>query len=279
MTAIEAVSPPDIGSKQAIASARRPFVLLRHQVRFDLLSLVRNRQARFFTLAMPVGFLLLFCAIFGNGLLHGGGLSVKSSTYYVASLTAFGIIDAAFMSMAIAIVDARESGIIRRRQATPQPAWVIVAGRAVTTLLTALSTAALLLVIGRVAFGASTPLAGLPALLTSVVLGCVTFCALGFALTGVIRSVQSAQPVVMGVAMPLFFISGIFIPWTIIPRWLQHIAAVFPVRPLASALLAPFIAHGGQSTWNGGDLLVIAAWGVGGLVVALRTFKWAPQDT
>jgi ABC-2 type transport system permease protein len=279
VTAIEAVSPPDIGSKQAIASARRPFVLLRHQVRFDLLSLVRNRQARFFTLAMPVGFLLLFCAIFGNGLLHGGGLSVKSSTYYVASLTAFGIIDAAFMSMAIAIVDARESGIIRRRQATPQPAWVIVAGRAVTTLLTALSTAALLLVIGRVAFGASTPLAGLPALLTSVVLGCVTFCALGFALTGVIRSVQSAQPVVMGVAMPLFFISGIFIPWTIIPRWLQHIAAVFPVRPLASALLAPFIAHGGQSTWNGGDLLVIAAWGVGGLVVALRTFKWAPQDT
>ncbi len=279
MTATDALLPAEATNRVSTAPPRRPLALLRHQVRFDLLSMARNRQARFFTLAMPVGFLLLFCAIFGNGMLHGGGLTVRSSTYYVASLTAFGIIDAAFMSLAIYIVDARESGVMRRRQATPQPPWVIVAGSAITTLLAAASTAALLLIIGRLAFGASTPLAGLPALCATVVVGCLAFCALGFALTGMIRSVQSAQPVVMGVAMPLFFISGIFIPWTIIPHWLQHVAEVFPVRPLAASLLAPFIAHGGQSSWNGTDLLVVAAWGVAGLIVALRTFRWAPQDT
>jgi len=265
-------------SEPSLLAAQRPVTLLRHQVRFDLKAMSRNREARFFMMAMPVGFLILFCAIFGNGMLHGGGVSVRSSTYYVAGLTTFGIVDAAFMALVISLVETRESGILRRRQATPQPSWVIVAGRAVTTVLTAMSTAVVLLILGRVIYGASTPLGGLPALFTTVVIGCVAFCFLGFALTGVIRSVQSAQPMAMAAAMPLFFISGVFVPWVFIPHWLQHVAGVFPIRPLLSAILTPFISHGGQTTWSVGNLLIVAGWGVGGLVLALRLFKWSPQD-
>jgi ABC-2 type transport system permease protein len=264
--------------RHPLASRQRPLHLLRHQIRYDFLSLVRNRQAQFFMMAMPVGFLLLFCAIFGNGLLHGDGLTVRASTYYVASLTVFGIVNAAFMSLVIVTVETRESGILRRRQATPQPAWVIVAGRAVTTIVTAAVTAAVLLLIGRVVYGASIPLDGLPALATTVIVGCVAFCFLGFAVSGLVRSLQAAQPAAMAVAMPLFFISGVFIPWIIIPHWLQHVAAAFPVRPLVSAVLAPFITHAGQTPWSGTDLLIVVAWGLGGLILALRTFKWAPQD-
>ncbi len=249
-----------------------------HQIRYDLLSTVRNRQAQFFTMAMPVGFLLLFCAIFGNGWLGYHADRVRASTYYVANLTTFGIVDIACMSMAIILVTSRESGVLRRRQATPQPAWVILIGRAVTVLVMSISTACLLLAIGRLAFGASIPLNGVPSLLVSVVVGSITFCCIGFALTSVITSVQSAQPTVMGVTMPLFFISGVFIPWVIIPHWLQHVAAVFPMRHLSLSLLAPFISHTGQSSWSPGDLLLTGAWGVGGLIVALATFKWAPQD-
>jgi ABC-2 type transport system permease protein len=135
--------------------------LVAHQVKFDLLSLVRNRQARFFTIAMPVGFLLLFCAIFGNGLIKDNGESVRTATYYVANLTTFVIVDAACMSLAIALVDSRKTGTIRRRQATPQPSWIIVIGRAVTTILMATITGVVLLTMGRLAFGASTPLADL----------------------------------------------------------------------------------------------------------------------
>ncbi|HVA09409.1 MAG TPA: ABC transporter permease [Acidimicrobiales bacterium] len=258
---------------------RTPLTLLRHQMKFELLSLVRNRQARFFTLAMPVGFLVLFCAIFGNGVLHGAGqANVRSSTYYVANLTTFGIVDVAFMSLVAVLVDTRESGVLRRRQATPQPAWVIVAGRAIITLLVASLIGVLLLLIGRVAYGASVPLAGVPSLLVSVVVASVAFVSLGFAISGIVRSVQSVQPTVMGVAMPLFFISGIFIPWVIIPTWLRHVAAVFPMRHLSTAILTPFTSYGGQSTWSGTDLLIVATWGAAGLIVALRTFKWAPQD-
>ncbi|HUC06384.1 MAG TPA: ABC transporter permease [Acidimicrobiales bacterium] len=252
--------------------------LVRHQVRFDMLSLVRNPQARFFTLAMPLGFLILFCAIFGNGMITGDGLSVHASTYYVANLTAFGIVDVACMSLAVGLVDLREAGILRRRQATPQPSWVIVSSRALTATLTSVVTGVVLLGVGRLAYGASVPIGSVPALAVAVAVGSVMFCCLGFALTGFVRSVQATQPVVMSVTMPLFFISGVFIPWVIIPHWLQHVAVVFPVRHLASALLSPITTHAGASPWNISDLAVLAAWALGSFLVAVRTFSWAPRD-
>jgi ABC-2 type transport system permease protein len=262
----------------AVRDTRHVLRLVVHQVKFDLLSLVRNREARFFTIAMPIGFLLLFCAIFGNGFISGDGEHVRASTYYVANLTAFGIVDIACMSLAIALVESRETGLLRRRQATPQPAWIIVMSRAVTSLMTAMVAGTLLLTIGRLAFGASVPLDGIPSLAVSVIVGSIVFCCMGFALTGAISSVQSAQPVVMGIILPLFFISGVFIPWVVIPHWLQHVAAIFPVRHLSLALLAPFTSHGGQSTWSGGDLFVVAAWGVGAFALALKSFTWSPKD-
>ena len=37
-----------------------------HQSRYDLLAFVRNRQAQFFTLALPVLFLVIFASVFGG---------------------------------------------------------------------------------------------------------------------------------------------------------------------------------------------------------------------
>jgi ABC-2 type transport system permease protein len=263
----------------SVALPRRPVPLVWHQVRFDLLALTRNRQARFYTIAMPVGFLFLFVAIFGNGLVHLDGERVRLSTYYVANLTAFGIVDSAFMALTIGLVEARETGVLRRRQATPQPAWVVLAARALTSLLTAACIATLLLALGRVAYGASVPLGSLPALAVGVAAGCLTGCMLAFAAATVIRSVQAAQPVVMAMALPLFFISGVFVPWSYVPPWLREVAAVFPVRHLAQMLLTPFIHGPGGSPWSPLDLAIVGAWGVGGLVVALQRFRWSPQDT
>lgn len=250
--------------------------LVAHQVRFDLRSFVRNRQARFYTFALPVLFLILFVAIFGNGMLGAGSTPhLHMSTYYVANLTAFGIVDAGFMSLAIGLVEARETGVLRRRQATPLPPWVVLVARAVTGLVGTLVMGGLLLLIGRVAYGASVPLHALPALALAVATGSVSGCALGFAATRLVRSSQAAQPVVMALALPLFFISGVFVPWAFIPHWLRVVAQVFPVRHLALCILTPFTSGG--SPWSWGDLAVVAGWGVGGVLLAVRRFHWAPR--
>ena len=76
--------------------------------------------------------------------------------------------------------------------------------------------------------------------------------------------------------LPLYFISGVFVAVSTLPRWIVDVADVFPVRHLAAALLTAYNPH----TRGGGlaltDLLVIAAWGAGGLLVALRRFSWLP---
>ena len=252
--------------------------MVAHQVRYDVLAVVRNRAAQGFVFAMPVSFLVLFVAIFGNGNMNITGQRIPGSTYYVAALTVFAIVDVAFMSLVIILVEARENGVLRRRRATPQPAWTVIAGRGVVTLATATAIAALLLALGRVAYGASVPLAALPALVASVALGVVVFTCLGFALAGLVRSFQAAQPVVMALALPLTFISGVFIPWAFVPHWLQHVSEVFPVRPLVVSVLDPYLARGHASPWDPAALAVSAAWGVLGAAVAVRSFRWSPRN-
>jgi len=100
------------------------------QVRYDGLTFLRNRQRRFFTLALPVLFLILLCSIFGNGTVRVPGGTIKESTYYVPGLVALGVIQASFMSLVISVTTQRESGILKRRRSTPVPAWVLIVSRA-----------------------------------------------------------------------------------------------------------------------------------------------------
>ena len=257
---------------------RTPLFLVAHQFRYTMKIFWRNRQARFFTLALPVGMLTLFVAIFGQDNYAMSGNGVKGSTYYLANLVGFGTVDAAMMSMAVGIVMTRESGILKRRRATPLPAWVIIVSQALTGIVTSLVLAALLLVVGRVAYSVSIPLHSLAALALAISVGTFAFCALGFAASGLIRNVDAAQPVMMAVTLPLFFISGIFVPWPFIPNWLRSIANLFPVRHMATAVLAPLVPGSG-GTVRTADLLVTALWGAAALVVAARTFRWTPNRT
>ena len=76
--------------------------------------------------------------------------------------------------------------------------------------------------------------------------------------------------------LPLYFISGVFVAVTVLPSWLVNVADVFPVRHLADALLVAYNPHTSGSGFATGDLLVVAAWGVAGLLVAVRRFSWLP---
>ena len=256
---------------------RARYRLLAHQFRYDLMVTFRNRQARVFTLATPVGLMVLFASIFGNQWIAVGHTRVRQSTYYVANLVAFAVVDAAFMTLAITLVFQREQGILKRRRATPEPAWVLVTSRALTGAVTSVLLAATLLVFGRVFYGASVPARMLPALVLAVVVGTVSMCSLGFAAATVVTRAESAQPLVTAATMPLFFASGVFIPWVLIPHWLRVVAVVAPVRHLSAALLLPFSRPAG-SALAPRDLLIVVAWGMAGLVLASRRFSWAPHE-
>jgi ABC-2 type transport system permease protein len=249
-----------------------------HQFRFDLLAFFRNPQSRFFTLALPVLFLLIFGSVFG-GSSHSvrvSGGTIPTSAYYVPNIITLGIIAAAFVNLVISVTAQRETGVLKRRRATPVPATAIIVGRSLTAVVVALFTTAILLVLGWIFFKAHVPARGGPALLVAVIVGTVSFGCIGYALASVIRNEDAAQPITQAVVLPLYFISGVFVAVTTLPHWLVDIADVFPVRHLAAALLAAYNPHSNGAGFAGWDLLIVAAWGVAGLVIALKRFSWLP---
>ncbi|HXY28499.1 MAG TPA: hypothetical protein VEH82_09500, partial [Acidimicrobiales bacterium] len=69
-------------------------------------------------------------------------------------------------------------------------------------------------------------------------------------------------------------LSGIFIPFgNSTPSWVQWVARIFPVRHFAQGMLAGFV--GTPFRWS--DVLVVAAWGLAGLVLSVRYFAWEPR--
>jgi ABC-2 type transport system permease protein len=262
---------------RATGTERRLPGLIAHEFGSDLRCFRRNIQSVFFTLVLPVLFLVILASVFRHATVKVPGGSMNESAYYVPGITAFGLIAAAFSNLTVTAVRNRESGIYKRRRATPLPASAVIAGRALVAILTALAISALLLVIGWAAYGANIPSRTAPAFVVDVVAGAAVFCCLGFAVASLIRTVDAAQPVVQAIVLPLSFISGVFIATSELPAWLADIGKVFPVEHLVAALLAAYSPHTTGSGFRWADLAVLAAWGAAGLVVAVRRFTWLPR--
>ncbi len=249
--------------------------LVVHRLRYELVKFWRDPQAVFFTIALPVVFLVIFAAIFGNETLDERS-GLKVSTYYVPGIIALGVMSAAFVALAIALVEQRERGILKRLRATPLPAGAFIASRAaVAVLLTAL-IAVVLTLIGWVLYGVTIPSDRAPGLLLTLAVGTATFCCLGFALSGLVRSANAAPAVANMVTLPLQMISGIYFPADHNPDAVLAVAKVFPVYHLAQGLLEGFDPNGAAGGIDPTAIAVLAAWGVLGAAVAVRTFRWEP---
>jgi len=128
---------------------------------------------------------------------------------------------------------------------------------------------------GRTLYHADIP-TGITLLRFLIVLlvGAAAFCALGFAITAVIPNADASPAIVNATILPLLFLSGIFIPFgNNTPSWILWIARIFPVKHFADGMQAGFI--GTPFHWT--DVLVVAAWGLAGLLFATRYFSWEPR--
>jgi ABC-2 type transport system permease protein len=250
--------------------------LVLHQWRYDMVGFWRNPQSRFFTVALPIIFLVIFVSVFGNNTLKN---DVKASNYYVPGISALAVIASSFINLVIAITAQRESGVLNRRRATPVPASVLIAGRTLTAVVVSLAVMTVLLLIGRLAYGVKLPTHTIPGVALTAVVGSIAFCCLGYAVSTTINSEEGAQPMVQAIMLPLYFISGVFIPNVNLPSWLRDVAKFFPVQHLAAGLHQAFDPNvsGSGIVWS--DLGVIALWGAAGLALALLRFSWTPSAT
>jgi ABC-2 type transport system permease protein len=266
---------PTPARKRPTAAARGPFALVLHQALYDFRGFLRNKQARFFTLALPLLFLVVFVSVFGSDKI--GPTNVAARTYYVPGISALAVIAASFVNLVITITVLREEGILKRRRATPVPAWTLIVGRTLMAIAVSLISMVVLMIVGRFAYGVRLPTRTIPGIALTSVLGSISFCALAYAFSTVIENEDAAQPMVQAIMLPLYFISGVFIPAVNLPNWLKHVAQVFPVEHLSDGLHHAFAptTTGVGIVWS--DIGVLAVWGVIGIGFALWRYSWLPK--
>ncbi len=101
-----------------------------------------------------------------------GGV-IHTSVYYVPGIIALGVIQAAVSNLGVSVTTQRESGILKRRRATPVSAGVLITSRALTAATVALAMTGVLAAIGWFAYGAHIPAGHAAALIVTVLAGAV----------------------------------------------------------------------------------------------------------
>jgi ABC-2 type transport system permease protein len=246
--------------------------LVWHQFRFDQKIFWRNPASVFFTVMLPVFFLVIFQLLFGDQTVSGR--HIKVSTYYVPAIITLGVISATAVNLAINLTREREAGLMKRARGTPLPAWVFIAGRIGNALVVATIMLVLVGALGRIAYGVAVPWSQAGAVLATLVIGAASFCAMGIALTTIIPSFDAAPAITQAVFLPLYFLSGVFIPDDQIPSGVLHFAGIFPIRHFFLSFIDAWVPSEGG--FDPGDLAVVALWGAIALAIAVRRFRWAP---
>lgn len=255
------------------------------QFRFTNKAFWRNPASAFFTFAFPLMFLVIFTSLLGGGEEPIGGYELDTTTYYVGAMAAFGVISACFTNIAIQTTFNRDAGILKRLRGTPLPAGAYMGARVLHAMVVGAILVVITLSFGKLAYGSPLP-TGTPLMefIVSFLVGSLAFAALALALTAAIPNADAAPPVVNAAILPLLFLSGIFIPLNDqAPTWMTAIAEIFPVKHFADAMRAGFL---GNLEFPSGtrvfvfdwvDVLIVAAWGVVGLLLAARFFSWEPR--
>lgn len=249
-------------------------VLTLSQLRYVNKAYWRSPAAAFFALVYPLMFLVIFTSIFRNVSIRFDGRLVNEATFYVPAMVALAVITVCFNNVAAAVTFQRESGVLKRIDGTPVPRVSFFGARIVHAVLVSALLVVITSAFGRAFYHVDIPTGiTLLRMLVMLAVGAAAFCALGFAVSAVIPTADAALPIVNVIILPLLFLSGVFIPLTNPPAWMLWVGRIFPVRHFLAGMQAGFLGVSYQWT----DVLVVALWGAGGVLFAIRFFRWEPR--
>jgi ABC-2 type transport system permease protein len=270
MSTVAGVRPPPV-----LAAGRPgPGRLLVDQSTYAGRELWRSRVALIFTFLLPLVWLVLIGIMAGNDAVDST-TGVRVMQFVTPTAAVIGMLFAAYPPTAYSLGQAREQGILKRLAGTPLPSWAYLVGRAAAAFLLALAAVVVMLLVGVIAYDVQVIWRTLPATIVTVSVGIVSFTMLGLAVGAIAPSASAAQSIATGTAVAAAFASGLFTIGLQIPEWLDALAGLLPVQPLATALknqFNPFLEGNG---WDLEALAMMAAWGVAGLLVAV----WALRRT
>ena len=243
----------------------------------------RDKMAVAFIFGLPPILLVLLGSIFGN---QAAAQGVTVGQLFTAGMIAGGIMSTSFQYLAIAIATERENGMLKRLSGTPMPRMAYFAGKVVQVLVCTVAETVLLMAVGMLFYHLHLPTE--PGRWWTFawvfVLGTAACSLLGIAASSVPRSASSAMPVITLPFTVLQFISGVYVPFTVVPAWMRVVASFFPLKWMAQGMRSVFLPEQAAAlepagSWEHGlTALVLAVWIAAGLVLCAKTFRWQSRS-
>jgi ABC-2 type transport system permease protein len=244
-------------------SPRRTYAL---EAKYEFLKLLRMPGYAIPSIAFPAVFYLLFGVIFGRGTVGG----VTMPTYLIATYGAFGVIGAALFGFGVGVAVERGQGWLMLKRASPMPPMAFFVAKLVMCAIFATAVVGVLAVLG-VTFGnvRMAPAVWLR-LGSTLILGAVPFCALGLGM-GYLVGPNAAPPIVNLIYLPMSFLSGLWIPFEMLPAAVKAIAPFLPAFHLGQLALGAIGAGAGAPAWS--HVAALGGFTLLGLGVALWAYR------
>ncbi|MEV5310495.1 ABC transporter permease [Streptomyces sp. NPDC052610] len=230
---------------------------------------LRSRFAMLFGAFMPLLYLLFF-----GPLLTGLPLGGQGSSWQVLvpgllmQLGLFGALFAGFM-----ILVEKGEGVVERMRVTPVNRLALLLGRVLRDA-TVFVFQAVLLVLAALLMGLRAPLAGVLIGFGFVALLTVSLASLSYALAMRMRAPQEFGPLINAVSMPSMLLSGLMLPMSLGPAWLDVLSHCVPFRYLVDAMRDAYVGHYTTADMLYGTLVAVGL-AVLSVTVGTRVFRTA----
>ncbi|MFJ5996193.1 ABC transporter permease [Streptomyces sp. NPDC092370] len=197
---------------------------------------VRSRFALLFGVLMPLLYLLFFGPLLTDLPLGGQGSSWQ--VLVPGLLLQLGLFGASFTGFSVIIE--KGQGVVERMRVTPVSRLALLLGRVLRDA-TVFVFQAVLLVLAALVMGLRAPLAGVLIGFAFVALLTVSLAALSYALAMKVRTPQEFGPAINAMTMPMMLLSGLMLPMTLGPKWLDVLSHFVPFRYLVDAVRDAYV--------------------------------------
>lgn len=232
-------------------------IVFRRAMRLSL----RNPVWVFIGLTQPILYLVLFAPLL-QPLAGSLGTTNSLQLFVPGLLIQLGIFGALFVGFGL-IAEWRD-GVIEAMRVTPASRTALLMGRVLRDIFVLLVQGLVLLGVAYL-MGMRADGWGLTIGLALVVGLGAAFSCISYAVALTLKSEDAMAPLLNGLSIPILLLSGILLPMSLAPQWLQNVSDIIPVKHIVTGVRAVF---------RGDIASADTAWGIGWAVVLLLVGLW-----
>jgi ABC-2 type transport system permease protein len=223
---------------------------------------------------------MLWLVLFGEVMAQVRGLAPAGGRYL--DFLAPGILAQSVLFVAIfygiSAIWERDLGVLHRYLASPAPRSALVAGKALSSSVRALSQAVVVyLCAAAMSVQLSFAPANIAAAILLIALGAGLFSTFSLIIACIVRTRERFMGIGQVLTMPIFFASNAIYPIALMPSWLRSVASANPLTYEVDGLRAVMLAGGRSGYGLGRDLAVLACVDVLMIAIATRMYPRMTQ--